>query len=77
MVNFITVTGQWSRSSCHVTYASHVLHLGRACAQGLLDHLPFPTLVVLPGAQVLLNHTVVTAQAVIFYENERVFCSRL
>jgi hypothetical protein len=31
----------------------------RACAEGLLNHFPLPTLVVLTGGQGLLNHPVV------------------
>jgi hypothetical protein len=33
-------------------------HLGRFCAQTLLNHFPLPTLAVLTGAQGLLNHPV-------------------
>lgn len=31
-------------------------HLGHMCTQGLLNYIPFPTPVVLAGAQGLLDH---------------------
>jgi hypothetical protein len=46
-----------TRNLC-VCHTKHVRHLGRVCAQGLLNHFPVPPLVVLTGAQGLLNYLV-------------------